>query len=48
LEERLGQPVQAVAVLGEELHGIFVRLPHDPMHLVVDALPRALGDLRVA
>jgi hypothetical protein len=27
LEERLGQPVQAVAVLGEELHGIFVRLP---------------------
>src|SRR5581483_6280859 len=47
LEERLGERVEAVPVLCEQLNRLVVRGADDAPHLVVDALPRPLGDLRV-
>ncbi len=48
LEERLGEGVEPLAVVGEQLHRLVVRLADDAAHLVVDPLPRPLGDLRDA
>jgi hypothetical protein len=48
MEERLGQPVEALSIVRKQLNGLVVRLADYAAHLVVHALPCPLRNLGIA